>query len=74
MHGIYSQGCPVSYLRSSIDSVDELRNLDYDKDSNISKVLCHLGGTTAAEAARPGTKVSARAKDNLKLVIYYVKH
>jgi hypothetical protein len=32
------------------------------------------GETNAAGAADPGTKVSARAEDNLKLAIYFVKH
>ena len=31
-------------------------------------------GTNAARSADPGTKVSARAEDNLKHVIYNVKH
>ena len=57
-----------------IDSVDELRNLDDDKASNLCRVLRRPGGTNAAGAADPGTKVSARAEDNLKLAIYYVKH
>ena len=47
-----------------IDSVDELRNLDDDKASDPCR------GTNAAEAADPGTKISARAEDNLKLAIY----
>ena len=46
-----------------IDSVDELRNLDNDKASNLFWVLCHPGGTNVAGAADPGTKVSARAED-----------
>ena len=57
-----------------IDSVDELRNLDDDKASNLCRVLRRPGGTNAAGAADPGTKVLARAEDNLKLAIYYVKH
>ncbi len=57
-----------------IDSVDELRNLDDDKASNLCRVLHRPGGTNAAGAADPCTKVSARAEDNLKLAIYYVKH
>ena len=57
-----------------IDSVDELRNLDDVKASNLCQVLCHPWGTNAAGAADPGTKVSARAEDNLKLAIYFVKH
>jgi len=52
-----------------IDSVDELRNLDDDKASNLCRVLRRPGGTNAAGAADPGTKVSARAEDNLKLAI-----
>jgi hypothetical protein len=57
-----------------IDSVDELRNLGDDKASNLCQVLCCPGGTNAAGAADPGTTASARAEDNLKLAIYYVKH
>lgn len=57
-----------------IDSVDELRTLDDDKASNLCRVLRRPGGTNAAGVADPGTKVSARAEDNLKLAVYYVKH
>ena len=58
-----------------IDSLDEIRTLDDAKSSNLCKILRRPGGTTgAAGAADPGVKVSARAEDNLKLVIYYVKH
>ena len=52
-----------------IHSVDELRNLDDDKASNLCQVLCHPGRYNDAEAANPGTKVSARAADNLKHAI-----
>ena len=38
-----------------IDSVDELRNLDDDKASNLCRVLRRPGGTNAAGAADPGT-------------------
>ena len=57
-----------------IDSLDEIRSLDDAKSSNLCKILRRPGGTGAGGVADPGEKVSARAEDNLKLVIYYVKH
>lgn len=36
--------------------------------------LHHPGGTNVGGTDDPGVQVSARAKENLKLVIYYVKH
>ena len=57
-----------------IDSVDELRTLDDDAASNLFRVLRRPGRVTAAGAADPGTKISARAEENLKLAIYYFKH
>ena len=53
-----------------IDSVDELRTLDKNTASNLCRVLRRPGGVTAAGAADPGTKISARAEENLKLAIY----
>ena len=57
-----------------IDSLDEIRSLDDAKALNLCKILRRPGGTVAGGLADPGEKVSARAEDNLKLVIYYVKH
>ena len=58
-----------------IDSLDEIRTLDDDKSENLCRILWRPGGTTGAGGgADPGVKVSARAEDNLKLAIYYVKH
>ena len=58
-----------------IDSLDEIKTLDDDKAANLCKILRRPGDTTCAEGGSdPGVKVSARAKDNSKLVIYYVKH
>lgn len=56
-----------------IDSLDELRTLDNSMVENLCRVIRRPGGMVGG-AADPGIKVSARAKENLKLAIYYIKH
>ena len=56
-----------------IDPLDELRTLDNSMVENLCRVIRRPGGTVGG-AADPGIKVSARAEENLKLAIYYIKH
>jgi hypothetical protein len=56
-----------------IDSLNELRTLDNNMVENLCRVIRRPGGTVGG-AADPGIKVSARAEENLKLAIYYIKH
>ena len=40
----------------------------------MHKVVCRPGGTNAEDADDPGIKIPARAKENVKLAVYYIKH
>ena len=57
-----------------INSVEELYYLYEDGVANLCKILCRPSGTNAECAADPRIKISARAKDNLKLFVDYIKH
>ena len=56
-----------------IDSVAELRIMDDSTVTNLCKVLRRPGGEVNGYPD-PGVKVSARAEENLKLVVYLIKH
>uniref|UniRef100_A0A7S2SL59 Uncharacterized protein n=1 Tax=Eucampia antarctica TaxID=49252 RepID=A0A7S2SL59_9STRA len=57
-----------------VDSIDELEALSEEMANNLCRVIRRPGGTGDAETSDPGTKVSPRAEENLKLTIYYIKH
>ena len=52
----------------------EVRILTYNKITNLCKVVRPPGGINAAGQPNPGTAVSLRAEDNLKLAAYYLRH
>lgn len=57
-----------------IDSVSELGILDNEQSENLCKVLRRPGKAAARGSADSRLEVLARAEENLKLAVYYMKH
>jgi len=55
-----------------IDSLNEVLNMDDGNIENLCKVLRRPGGQNASGNSDPGVEVSARAEENLKLVVINV--
>ena len=71
----FTQGAAQEIANNQgVDSVDELRILDDSRVENLCKVLRRPGGTDDNNNVNRGTMVSARAEDNLKLAVIFVKH